>query len=249
MRDLIGDAHWLSDGHHKEYLLKGLLNRHIPGQLIASRGFVVSSRNDGLRSTEQDILIVDVSQEAPLFNQGGLVIAFPRTVRAAISVKTTMDSKSVKDSVDGLNILRNVCKDEADPRSVWCGAYFFEVGDTVQKNPSLVAGYVRDAANNQPVQTPLRIFDHPHPSAPDMFCSACQLAYRVEHGQGLDDQTMTPSRITGYTCGELATAFFLAGLLDHVALSRGLTDSDFSRFADVVEFQPLVGPEDLLPAN
>src|SRR5262249_6536833 len=127
VRDLIGTSHWLSDGHHKEYLLRGLLERHLPGQMIAARGFAVSSQDENLRSTEQDILIVDVSHEAPLFYQGGLVIAFPRTVKAAVSVKTTLDSSTVPDSVAGLNVLRNVCKDETEPRSIWCGAYFFEV--------------------------------------------------------------------------------------------------------------------------
>jgi hypothetical protein len=33
VRDLIGNAHWLSDGHHKEYLLTALLQRHLPSGL------------------------------------------------------------------------------------------------------------------------------------------------------------------------------------------------------------------------
>jgi hypothetical protein len=245
VRDLIGNAHWLSDGHHKEYLLKGLLDRHLPGQMMASRGFVVSSRDDNLRSTEQDILVVDVSQEAPLFNQGGLVVAFPRTVRAAISVKTTMDRESAKDSVRGLNVLRTVCKDEVDPRAVWCGAYFFEVDDAVQKDPALVARYVQAAAARRPVRPPLQRCEHPHPAFPDMLCSARLLAYRIDHGHAIDDQATSPRQITGYDCGTLATAFFLASLLDHLARSRGLTDSDFGRFVDVAESQPVVGPRDL----
>jgi hypothetical protein len=137
VRDLIGSSHWLSDGHHKEYLLRALVERHMPSGMIAARGFAVSSQDDDLRSTEQDILIVDVTQEAPLFYQGGLVIAFPRTVKAAISVKTTLDSGTVADSVVGLNILRNVCKDETEPTTVWCGAYFFEVDDAARKNESV----------------------------------------------------------------------------------------------------------------
>jgi hypothetical protein len=245
VRDLIGDAHWLSDGHHKEYLLKALLERHIPGQMLASRGFVVNSRDDNLRSTEQDILIVDVSQEAPLFNQGGLLVAFPRSVRAAVSVKTTMDGKSVKDSVEGLNTLRTACKDEIDPRSVWCGAYFFEVDEAVQRDPALVVGHVQTGAFNRGVPPPVQRGEHPHPAAPDMLCSARLLSFRVDHGHGIDDQTTTPPRITGHRCGDLATTFFLASLLDHLSLSRGLTDSDFSRFADIAEFQPVIGPVEL----
>jgi hypothetical protein len=237
----------LSDGHHKEYLLQGLLERHLPGQMIAARGFAVSSQDDNLRSTEQDILIVDVSQEAPLFYQGGLVIAFPRTVKAAVSVKTTLDSGTVADSVVGLNVLRNVCKDETEPTTAWCGAYFFEVDDAARKNPALIAGYVRKGMASRPVAKPVKPRDHPPPCGPDMLCSARSLAFRVEHGYASDSDTTTPPRLVGYECGDLATALFLAGLLDHLARCRGLPDSEFSRFADVAEFTPVVGPEDLPP--
>lgn len=125
VRDLIGDSHWLVDGHHKEYLLIELLSRHLPTRYIASRGFVISPADPNKRSLEQDILIVDQNIEAPLFNQGGVVIAFPNAVRAAVSVKSTLGKKEVEDSVIGLNSVRALCK---QPESVWTGAYFFEVG-------------------------------------------------------------------------------------------------------------------------
>lgn len=245
VRDLIGDSHWLSDGHHKEYLLQGLLERHLPAGMIAARGFSVSSQDDNLRSTEQDILIVDVSQEAPLFTQGGLVIAFPRMVRAAVSVKTTLDDATVPDTVAGLNILRNVCKDEIDTRMIWCGGYFFEVDTPPAKNPALVAGYVRKGMKDKPALKSITPREHPHPRAPDMLCSAKSLAFRIDHGHTTGESTASPARLTGYECGELATALFIAGLLDHLARCRGLADSDFGRFADVSDFKPAVGPEDL----
>jgi hypothetical protein len=215
--------------------------------MIAARGFAVSSQDDNLRSTEQDILLVDTAQEAPLFYQGGLVIAFPRTVKAAVSVKTTLDSSTVADSVAGLNVLRNVCKDETEPSTIWCGAYFFEVAEAVAKNPSLVVGHVRTAMTAKPVARPVKPADHPPPCGPDMLCSARSLAFRTKHGYAGDSETTVAPRLVGYECGELATAFFLASLLDHLARCRGFSDSDFSRFADVAEFAPVVGPVDLPP--
>lgn len=245
VRDLIGDSHWLSDGHHKEYLLRGLLERHLPVGMMAARGFAVSSQDDNLRSTEQDILVVDVSQEAPLFSQGGLVVAFPRTIRAAVSVKTTLDNETVADTVAGLNIVRNVCKDEIDPRTIWCGGYFFEVDPTPARNPSLVTGYVRKGMADKPAIKPITPREHPHPCGPDMLCSAKSLAFRLDHGHATGESTASLPRLVGHECGDLATALFLAGLLDHLARCRGLTDSDFGRFADVAEFRPAVGPEDM----
>src|SRR5437588_11053414 len=77
VRDLIGDAHWYYDGHHKEYLLVELLRRHLPSGMLASRGFVISPTDPGSQSREQDVLVVDVTQEAPLSSQGGVIVVSP----------------------------------------------------------------------------------------------------------------------------------------------------------------------------
>jgi hypothetical protein len=67
VRDLIGSKHWLSDGHHKEFLLTALLERHLPAGTIAGRGFVIHPDEPDQCSTEQDILVVDSTREAPVF--------------------------------------------------------------------------------------------------------------------------------------------------------------------------------------
>ena len=59
VRDLIGNAHWLTDGHHKEHLLRSVLARHLPSGMVAARGFVLDPSSEGVCSTEQDILVVD----------------------------------------------------------------------------------------------------------------------------------------------------------------------------------------------
>ena len=42
VRDLIGTKHWLSDGYHKEELLRSVLRRHSPSAVTWTRGFVTS---------------------------------------------------------------------------------------------------------------------------------------------------------------------------------------------------------------
>ena len=64
-----------------------------------------------MRSKEQDILVIDASAEAPLFHQGDLAIAFPHTVIAAISIKTKMDTNTLKDVVEGLASVRKTARD------------------------------------------------------------------------------------------------------------------------------------------
>ncbi len=135
VRDLIGDRHWYSDGHQKEYLLASVLERHIPGAMVAARGFLVSPNDQAQCSSEQDILIVDTTQEAPIFNQGGLVVVFPRNLRAAISVKTKLGAKELRESVKGLNSVRSVAAASGvDSSAISCSAYFFE--DSEPRDPT-----------------------------------------------------------------------------------------------------------------
>jgi hypothetical protein len=41
--------------------------------MLAARGFVISPTDSSAVSTEQDILVVDTMQDAPVFNQGGMI--------------------------------------------------------------------------------------------------------------------------------------------------------------------------------
>src|SRR5438105_11370834 len=84
VRQLIGSAHWGHDGRHKELLLADIVRRHCPQSVLVTTGFIVSPNDLEVRSLEQDILVLDVSKEAPLFQQGGLAVAFAHTVLAAI---------------------------------------------------------------------------------------------------------------------------------------------------------------------
>jgi hypothetical protein len=246
VRDLIGEAHWLSDGHHKEYLLIDLLRRYLPSGLTAARGFVVSPTDPGAVSTEQDVLVVDTLQESPVFNQGNMLIAFPRAVRAAISVKTKLDNDSVRDSVSGLSTVRNVAMGHINSRAMWCGAYYFDLDPAVSRNPALVFDQVRRAVKGSPVIPPVSPQPHPWPAGPDLHCSARELAFKLQHAYVSDPDTTVPPRLLGYRCQGLATAIFLGELLDHIAAERGAGDADFSRFTECDAIE-LLGIEPLTP--
>lgn len=99
VRQLIGDAHWLSDGHHKEYLLREFLNRYLSPQLLIGRGFVRPPEEARCCSPEIDILIADALCHPPLFHEGGLLIAPPSSVVAHIEVKSLLDKGSLRDAL------------------------------------------------------------------------------------------------------------------------------------------------------
>jgi hypothetical protein len=224
VRDLIGARHWLTDGAHKEYLLAEIIRRHAPGSCLVARGFVISPLRSDLCSREQDILVVDSSQEAPVFNQGGVVIAFPGSIRAAISVKTTLGSEELTDAIATLRSVRDVVVQSDVPVArLWCGAFFFDPCDAVAANPEKVYGYAERAIqglNGNGSQ-------HEVDVGPDLLATAENLLFRQYRE---DDHT---GKMVGFSCGGLASAVFLARLLDHLATERGADRSDFADFASV----------------
>ena len=90
VRNLIGSAHWLSDGHYKEDLVKEYLVRHLPKSLRVSRGFICSTDSATRVSPEIDVLITDEESELPWFAEGELVIAPPTAVRGQLHVKNKL---------------------------------------------------------------------------------------------------------------------------------------------------------------
>jgi hypothetical protein len=232
VRDLIGRAHWLSDGHHKEYLLTGLLNRHLPSGLAIGRGFVVDPSDHDACSKEQDILVVDAARDAPLFSQGGLLIAFPQAVVAAISVKTRLDRPELIGTWKGLRSLRKVCHAAGHP-GPWTAGLFFETGEAVEKDPTKVYGMVAECIASQPWP------DEAVPG-PELLVTPHGLAYKcvayTDIASGVRD-----TRIFGYDCGGAATGLLVALAAQEVAAVRGHPRSEFADFLSGAAIRPLEG--------
>ena len=172
VRNLIGGRHWLSDGHHKEYLLGSVLHRHVPEAVLVGRGFVISPTDPEHCSTEQDLLVLDVTREAPIFHQSGLMIAFPNQVLAAISVKTNLGRREVTDSIEGLNsVISLVNLSTTDSSSCWCAVFCFEVPKEVTRNPKLPYDYLLKGIKSHPARSnPLAVL--PQPVGPNLVCSS-----------------------------------------------------------------------------
>jgi hypothetical protein len=216
--------------------------------MMASRGFVISACNPDVRSSEQDILVIDTSQEAPVFNQANLAVSFPQCVRAAISVKTTMKASSIADTISGLSTVHAVAAgDVCDPRTIWTGGHFFELADEVARNPGLVYGYAEEAMRSLPHHDSLLgRGTHPAPNVPDLLCSSSRLAYKFTHDYNSGEGIVVSGKMLGYECHDLATSLFVAELLDHLATGRGASGSNLSHFADHAAFDALGDPYTLL---
>ena len=226
VRQLIGDAHWGHDGRHKELLLQHLVRRHCPSTVLVSTGFVVSPTNPETRSKEQDLLIIDTSTEAPLFHQGDLVVAFPHTVLAAISIKSTMDDGEVKSVIDGLASVRQTARDcNCAPHRIWCGGFFYSVSEAWQKDPTKMYHSLQTHIRANPAPKPLVDKGLPHASGPDLLADAKDYAYLIDYASST---VPNMSKIRGYNCQGIATAVFLSCLIEHMTVHFGRGHSTFT---------------------
>jgi hypothetical protein len=88
MRNLIGAAHWQSDGEHKEAILRKILRGHVAQSMEIGRGFVCGA---GDVSSQIDILIT-YRDRPTLFRDGEMLLVTPDAVAAIVEVKTRLES-------------------------------------------------------------------------------------------------------------------------------------------------------------
>ncbi|MDA8239282.1 MAG: hypothetical protein M0Z67_02800 [Nitrospiraceae bacterium] len=98
IRNLIGAAHWQSDGEHKEAVLRKTLRLHLPETLHVGKGFVCCHDRT---SSQTDILVTDRNKPT-LFKDGELVLVTPDSVDAVIEVKTSLDGNAIEDVITKL---------------------------------------------------------------------------------------------------------------------------------------------------
>lgn len=133
VRALIGDRHWLTDGHHKEELLRELLRQHLPSPIRVSRGFVLDPTGEVEPSREQDILLLNETSERPVFSTGDTVFTGASTVAAAVSVKSTLNTTTLRDVLAGLASVAA----QAPGAPIPLYAFFFDQGDPESRRKTL----------------------------------------------------------------------------------------------------------------
>jgi hypothetical protein len=129
IRQLIGDRHWQADGEWKESVLRNVIRRYLPNQILIQRGFIVE---DNFQSGQIDILFTDYRWPT-LFTDGELAIVRLYAVRGIIEVKTTLYSGKVTKALQKL--LRDsagVCFPGTD-RLFALFAYDHDMGDSAHE--------------------------------------------------------------------------------------------------------------------
>lgn len=128
VRQLIGSRHWLSDGKHKEAILKNFLKKYINNKMIVSSGFIVPCLS-GTPSGEIDILIVSPDMGLPWLSESEIVITPPENVIAHMHVKSSYSKQNLLDVFRSAEAAwRAITKDGLSPEvgeKIWSSAFFF----------------------------------------------------------------------------------------------------------------------------
>lgn len=101
VRHLIGGKHWLSDGEHKEAVLRKVLRTHVQETMHVGTGFVCGP---DIASHQTDILLTYRDKPA-LFRDGELVVVTPDAAARIIEVKTRVRRDKL------VTVLRQVADD------------------------------------------------------------------------------------------------------------------------------------------
>ncbi|MBP6865799.1 MAG: hypothetical protein KBC32_11115 [Candidatus Didemnitutus sp.] len=125
VRQLIGNAHWPSDGAWKESALRAVIRGYLPASLSVGTGFILST--DG-PSTQIDILVYD--DTAPiLFRDGDFVVLTPDSVRAVIEVKTSLSRPQLVSAVDKLSKISHLLRKRCLQKRPFIGLFSYEESD------------------------------------------------------------------------------------------------------------------------
>ncbi|GAO24303.1 hypothetical protein ALISP_4123 [Alicycliphilus sp. B1] len=123
VRELIGSAHWPSDGEHKETIVRQAIRRIAPRNLVVGRGFIA---DPNYISTQVDVLVYD--ERYPVhYQDGDLFIIPPIACRAAIEVKTKLrNMRDFRDhALKQVNVLKSL-RQAGVRHDVFCGLLYFE---------------------------------------------------------------------------------------------------------------------------
>jgi len=143
VRNLIGDAHWLTDGHHKEELIRDFLRRYLSNGTELQRGFIRPSMIGSVCTPEIDILVTHPSMGAPYFMEGGVQIVHPNSVLAHLEVKSEFTSSYLQHALLNCARVRRIALMNSVRRVPWSGIVFYFAGK--DRTPESILETFKDA--------------------------------------------------------------------------------------------------------
>lgn len=123
VRQLIGDAHWLSDGNHKEAVLRSFLRKYVPTMYSVLTGFAVNPESQLRLTRQQDVLICDLANHSPLLIEDSFAIVPSACVAGYIEVKSSLTSSDLQDALGAVSQSSAVLSGQL--HTPWRAIFFF----------------------------------------------------------------------------------------------------------------------------
>jgi len=200
VRNLIGDAHWPTEGRYKEKIITDFVASRLPQRFSVEGGFVISPFVKDSRSREIDILVADSWKEPFALSEFGTLITYPSAAVAQVQVKSSFGVPEIKDVIDALASARF-----ANQTDIWSGGIFLagsqmEVS-TLMQRLQLILDYIASDAKEAIKRSP------------NTLC--------VLGGPFIIIKTSTADRhiiikAIAFNSGDLSFGLFMANLFQHV---------------------------------
>lgn len=133
IRNLIGNAHWLTDGEHKESILRKVITDFSPEIYRIGTGFVCypnTDENEKNNSGQIDILITSKANPT-LYKSGELHFVTPECTNAIIEVKSKLQNgQNLRDVLGKLSREVKVIREKSNGVSkCWAGLFVYNEGN------------------------------------------------------------------------------------------------------------------------
>jgi hypothetical protein len=216
IRQLIGDAHWLSDGTHKESLVQEFLQRHLSPKLSVGHGFIRPVAENRCCSPEIDVLISDFAVSPPFFNEGQLTIVSPMSVVAHVQCKSDLQKTSLTEGIANIVATQHTISLFRDCNEVWRGIVFTSCPES--RTQDSIADTIQDVIGDFPAilgAFPDAVTDRPSRLTLDLLPKCL-----AEHDRFIVFFSAGPQmnlRIRVFDTDTLGCACFMCDLFSHLA--------------------------------
>jgi len=201
IRKLIGKAHWLTDGEHKESILRRVLRNHVPESIRVGRGFVLTSN----RTSNQLDILLTYKNKPTLFKDEELTIVTSDAVEAIGEVKTKLTWKRLQETLAKAadNVARIRHDNQDRNQKVWCGLFVYE--SMPSDNSARILKAIQESSRGELHRVV------------DLVVLGPNMAVQFVEKETSRSKVMSGSGWISYHLQNLAQAFFLSNVVLSVA--------------------------------
>jgi hypothetical protein len=204
IRNLIGSVHWLTDGEHKESILRKVIENFAPEIFRIGRGFVCypNSRNTDKKSSKQIDILITSKDKPTLYKDIDLHLVTADSVKAIIEVKTELQQGEKFENIV-TSLSDNVKQIRKNTQSsCWAGLFVYESGNITDE---YLIGILQKVADND------------QNAVINCVAIGDQLFVRFwENGHSQSSPETSPMWHS-YQLHKLAHSYFISNLIEHLS--------------------------------